>query len=209
MHPDFPTIMATRVRLVPTETVLAEPRPRQRVFRPFVIRPAILFRTAGSKEPWLVDVEDDLLLPACPPTEAGIMEVVQLHEALGRTCRIAAALAMPADGRAEPLRMGRRRRHQVIDMFGWAIMIQPPGMTGVAVVDRHEEIPGLPAFYECPLQLLDRADFLATRGVPHRPLAIMVRPEDVDDEERPRGRGHVHRASDGPTPCSIADLLGP
>jgi hypothetical protein len=207
-----PAITATRVRLVSAETVFAGPVHGKRVFRPLVIRPAILVRQAGSEGPWRVDVEGDLLLPACPPTERGIAEVVGLHEALGRTCRIAAALALPADSRESPLRRLAGPRRRPIDIFGWAIMIQRPGMTGTAVVDPHEHRAAMPAFYECPLQLIDRSDFLTARGIHHRPLAIVVRPEDVEPEERDNDRvRHRHRFPadrDGPTPCSIADLLG-
>jgi hypothetical protein len=212
MEHDFPTITAKRVRLVPTEPVCAGARPRQRIFRPLVIRPAILFRPASAEGPWRVDVEGDLFLPACPTTEEGISEVVRLHEVLGRTCRIAAALAMPADGRASSLRWFPGIHRRRIDIYGWAIMMQPAGTTGFGVVDRHEEIDGLPALYECPLQLLDRSEFLTARGIPHRPLAVVVRPEDVEQtllgHERSCGCGRVQRSSDGPTPCSIADLLG-
>jgi hypothetical protein len=208
MEHHSPTITAKRVRLVPAEPVFSGHSSRKRVFRPFVIRPAILVRQLGSDGPWRVDVEGDLLLPACPPTERGIVEVVRLHEALGRTCRLAAALALPADSRESPLRRLTGPRRRPIDIFGWAIMIQHPGMTGSAVVDRHEHLAALPAFYECPLQLIDRSEFLTARGIRHRPLAIVVRPEDVEQEERDGDRHRLPVDRDGPTPCSIAELLG-
>lgn len=212
-----PAMTATRVRLVSAEPRFAVPRLGRRVFRPLMIRPAILVRPAGSQAPWRVDVDNDLLLPACPPTEQGILEVVQFHEAIGRTCRLAAALALPADSRDAALRRLAGRRRPCLDMFGWAIMYQLPGMTGTALVDGHEYLAPLPAFYECPLQLIDRAEFLTARGIRHRPLAIVVRPEDVaarssiDDpieQQSPRARRRTDRHRSGPKPCSIADLLG-
>jgi hypothetical protein len=187
------------------------------VFRPLFIRPAILVRAAASQAAWRVDVEDDLLLPACPSTERGILEVMQFHEAVGRACRLAAALALPADSRGAALRRLTGSRRPCLDMFGWAIMYQLPGMTGTALVDGHEYLTALPAFYECPLQLIDRSEFLTARGIRHRPLAIVVRPEDVKPERPnvdPMEQGTPPRspANDrnriGPTPCSIADLLG-
>lgn len=212
MEHDLPTIRATRVRLVSAEPIYAGLRPTQRLFRPLVVRPAILFRPAGSDDPWRVDVDDDLLLPACPPTEQGIEDVVRFHETFGRTCRITAALALPADSRDAPLRRIARLRVRRIDMFGWAIMIQRPGMTGTAVVDPHEHLAALPAFYECPLQLIDRSEFLTSRGIRHRPLAVVVLPEDVERANPEHGRlckRHRSRPDrDGLTPCSVADLLG-
>jgi hypothetical protein len=219
MEPELPpTITSTRARLVQIDPVLDGPRSGQRVYRPLVIRPAILFRPAGSDDSWHVDVEGDLLLPACPSTEQGIVDVVRFHETFGRTCRIAVALALPADGRSAGLGRFTESRRRRIDMFGWAIMIQRPGMTGTAVVDRHEHRATLPAFYECPLQLLDRSEFLTSRGIRHRPLAVVVRPEDVEGKTlehealghgRSRSRHRPRPERDGPTPCSIADLLGP
>lgn len=217
MDEDSPTITTTRVRLVSAEPGFAAPRLGRRVFRPLVVRPAILVRPAGSQAPWRVDVDDDLLLPACPPTEQGILEVVRFHEAVGQTCRLAAALALPADSREAALRRLAGPRRPCLDMFGWAIMYQLPDMTGTALVDGHEYLAPLPAFYECPLQLIDRSEFLTARGIRHRPLAIVVRPEDVATEpsavdpfeQRPRRtRRRTDRHRIGPTPCSIADLLG-
>jgi hypothetical protein len=221
MERDPPTITARRVRLVSAERLFGEPvigtrawggaRPRRQVFRPLVVRPAILVRPAGSNGSWRVDVENELILPSCPPTAQGIVNVVRMHEALGRECRIAAALALPADGGRAVFRRLTRPRRRCIDMFGWAIMFQRPGMTDFAVVDPHEHVPSMPAFYECPLELIDRSEFLTSRGIRHRPLAIVVRPEDCGTgsrESAPCEPGGVDRSRDLPRPCSIADLIG-
>jgi hypothetical protein len=204
MERDVLTIMTTRARLVSAEPCPDEPMISPKVFRPLIIRPAILFRPIDSPEPWHVDVEGDLLLPACPPTEHGLTDVVRFYEAFGRICRLTVALAMPTDrSRASLRQLAGPRRRRCIDIFGWAIMIQRPGMTGTASVDSHEYLPGLPAFYECPLELIDRSEFLMARGIPHRPLAVVVRPEDVEDDGC---LGRLPRR-DRPSPCSIADLL--
>lgn len=213
MHDDAPAIRATCVRLVSAEPRFACPSRGQRVFRPLLIRPAILVRPSGSQGAWRVDVEDGLLLPACPPTAQGIMSVVRYHESVGGTCRLTAALALPVDSRGAALRRFTGRRRPCLDMFGWAIMYQLPGTTGTALVDGHEELALLPAFYECPFQLIDRSEFLTARGIRHRPLAIVVRPEDVTAEPSAvapsdRRRRRARRRTDGPTPCNISDLLG-
>ena len=217
MQDDLPEITATRARLVSAEPRFADPSRGRRVFRPLVIRPAILVRPSGTQGSWRVDVEDGLLLPACPPTVREIMAVVRYHESVGRTCRLTAALALPVDSRDAALRRFAGTRRPCLDMFGWAITYQLPGTTGTAVVDGHEYLAPLPAFYECPLQLIDRSEFLTARGIRHRPLAIVVRPEDVaaepsevasSDRRHRRARRRTDRNRPGPTPCSISDLLG-
>lgn len=206
----------TRARLVPTDRGCFGLTSSKRVFRPLVVRPAILYREAGADVPWRVDTEGELFLPACPTTEESILDVVRFHESFGRTCRIAAALAMPADSSCTPLRRPARLRRQRIDMFGWAIMFQRDGMHGTALVDCHDSHDRLPAFYECPLQLIDRSAYLTARGIRHRPLAIVVRPEDLEHGaahagacggEKPGNDGRLRIEPEGPRPCSIAELL--
>ncbi len=53
-------------------------------------------------------------------------------------------------------------------------------MQGVALIDAHESFTDLPAFYESPLELLDRSSFLAARGISTRPIALVTRPEDFE-----------------------------
>ena len=77
------------------------------------------------------------------------------------------------------------------DIYGWSLLYQPQRLGGpaggLAVVDANPDIPELPAFYESPLELADRLDFLDRRGVPARPLALVTRPEDFgrEDQRRP------------------------
>jgi hypothetical protein len=73
----------------------------------------------------------------------------------------------------------------VVEIYGWALMYQLPGMLDTAAIDPHEEFDDLPAYYRSPLELVDRAAFLAARGIPNRPIALLTRREDF----HPRGVG--------------------
>lgn len=77
------------------------------------------------------------------------------------------------------------------DIYGWSLLYQPQRLGGpaggLAVVDANPDIPELPAFYESPLELADRLDFLDRRGIPARPLALVTRPEDFVREHQPQG----------------------
>lgn len=68
------------------------------------------------------------------------------------------------------------------DIYGWSLLYQPPRLggqaSGLAAVDANLDTAELPAFYESPLELCDRLDFLDRRGIPARPLALVTRPED-------------------------------
>ncbi|MGB8853391.1 MAG: hypothetical protein WCC69_07495 [Pirellulales bacterium] len=63
-------------------------------------------------------------------------------------------------------------------IYGWCLLYQPPGMHGIAIIDAHESCTELPAYFELPLELLDRAEFLAHRGIRSRPLALLAQSED-------------------------------
>lgn len=85
-------------------------------------------------------------------------------------------------------------QHCDADIYGWSLLYQPqrlggPG-GGLAAVDPNPDVPELPAFYESPLELYDRLDFLDRRGIPARPLALVTRPEDfvMTDPQLP---GHL------------------
>jgi hypothetical protein len=140
---------------------------------------------------WTIDVsEDGRLLPHAPRSAGQFHRIVGLHRALGRTCRVGAALATPAELAAPadrpvvPVRSPRaaalddasgRRRPEI---YGWSLMYQLPGMRGTATIDPHEQFDDLPAFFESPLELIDRSTFLAARGIANRPIALLTRPED-------------------------------
>lgn len=207
----IPTMTATPVRLLPVPSGDDSGpfgRRDRKILRPLFMGPTILHCSTRSRDPWTVDVDDDGFLPACPRTASGIADVVRFHEAFGRRCRIGAALAIPTDGRHSPLTHSRPLRRRLVDIYGWAIMYQLPGMSGVAFVDRHERIDELPAFYECPLELLDRSEFLLARGIRHRPLAIVTRPEDFTADRLGMRFNTFHPASRYRPPCSLSQLLG-
>lgn len=211
MDGHIPTITATRVRLLP-----ASPggdgggfnQQGNNRFWPLFVGPVILHSPSHSTGPWTVDVDDDTLMPACPRTASGVADVIRFHEAVGHHCRVGAALAIPTDGRYGPLPHARSRRQRPVDIYGWAIMYQLPGMSGVALVDRHDGAARLPAFYECPLQLLDRSEFLLSRGIRHRPLAVVTRPEDFSVDRFGARFNLLYPASRYRRPCSLSRLLG-
>ena len=70
-------------------------------------------------------------------------------------------------------------------------MYQLPGMRGTAAIDPHDRFDDLPALFESPLELIDRSVFLAARGIPNRPIAILTRPEDF--VRRETGEGWTNR----------------
>lgn len=150
-------------------------------YRPLAIGPALLTRH-DADGPWWVQVSaDGRLRPVWPPPVGRTPPCAQ---------RQAIALLRPEDIGSEARRAsagaGRRR---AADIYGWCLMYQLPGMHGMAIVDAHDEFTDLPAYYELPLELLDRMDHLAGRGIPARPLALMTQPDDFE----PAGRGTPRR----------------
>ena len=112
-----------------------------------------------------------------------LREEVARHRAAGLRCRIATALACPAD---VPLSAGTAVAETVAafqlrsEIYGWSLMYQPPGVSGRAFVDADDSLPDLPACFELPLELVDRIAFLESRGIRTRPLAVITRPEDFE-----------------------------
>ena len=160
---------------------------------------------------WRVDVlAGRALVPDAPRRPLDIKRVVAWRQQCGETCRVAAALVSCCDVTTlsppsvgdEPARslpvdaptlaslpFADRPRVEpapgVVEIYGWALMYQLPGMLGTAAIDPHEEFDDLPAYYRSPLELVDRAAFLAARGIPNRPIALLTRREDF----HPRGGG--------------------
>lgn len=159
------------------------------LYRPLIAGPAILRREDRNGK-WLVTVSTDgLLRPLVPGSAAAVQRIVAEQRRTGVLCRIGLALVSPDDllhaaaddrggstaGPWQPRGSGRRLR---IDIYGWSLMIQLPGFRGIATIDANDTIDDLPAFYESPLELVDRANHLATRRIPSRPIALVTRPED-------------------------------
>jgi len=149
-------------------------------YRPLAIGPARIVRST-SRGSWWVQVSlDGRLRPVWNGTRLeGVAD--------GRRSRDAVALLAPEDIEGcTPPRAGRRpgrrgglARFWGSDIYGWCLMYQPPGLHGVALVDAHESCDELPAYFELPLELLDRMEFLATRGIPSRALALLAEPDDA------------------------------
>lgn len=154
-----------------------------RRFRPIVLGPTVLYRRR-TDDRWRVQVSrDGTLLPLLAASESHLEAMLAERRRAGRFCRVAAALMSPGDTASAGV-MPRRRRDGTagqqprLDTYGWALLYQPPGIEGLAFVDRHQDLPDLPACFELPLELLDRAAFLADRGFRTRPLAVVAHPED-------------------------------
>ena len=135
--------------------------------------------------------------PAPPRRAVDVERIVAWRRAEGQQCRVALALvcgtdvvAPPHDDgeRASATSAGRRafewrrfRRGAAIDMYGWSLLYHADTDRGRALVDPHDTFPDMPAWYESPLELADRAAFLAGRGIRSRALALVSRPEDFLD----------------------------
>lgn len=207
MTPRSP-IRQALARLVPA----AAPRCVRR-YRPLVAGPAILWRAAHARA-WTVAVDaDPPLRPRAPRDPDEVERLVADLAGRGFTCRVGAAVAgpfdaaPPAQARTDAAAPPAVRPRLHLDFYGWALMYQPPGMRGTAVVDAHDRFDDLPALFELPLELIDRADHLESRGFLTRPLVIPTRPEDfaIDPGGRPRNRFFPDAACR--RPCSLERLL--
>jgi hypothetical protein len=191
-----------RGRAAPTET-----------YRPLVIGCVRLIRSAEAGGEWLVRVlRTGWIWPAAwsvggpagcstqrrSTTELSDYGSVRPHlKPAGE--RLALGLLCGADLR--PLGQGRpsmQLQYCDADMYGWSLLYQPKRLGGpaggLAAVDAHPDIPELPAFYESPLELCDRLDFLDRSGIPARPLALVTRPEDfVVADPQQQGESPSHR----------------
>lgn len=165
------------------------PPTRRPFFRPLIAGPAILQRVDRHGK-WLVAVSTDgLLRPLVPGTLTAVRRLIARQRRAGILCRIGLALVTPDDvlhaaaidrgGRTDAAWQTHRSASRLrLDIYGWSLMIQLPGMQGIATIDADDTIDALPAFYESPLELVDRANHLAARHIPSRPIAVVTRPED-------------------------------
>jgi hypothetical protein len=178
-----PPIARVSIRLVPEETLRGRLRPatrRRGTYRPLAIGSAVLFRPQSAGGRWVVTVSTDgLLQPRGPQSLPAAIARSRSLRADGIMARAAVALVAPED---VPLGQPAGRlatddgpRH---DCYGWALLYQLPGMRGMAVVDPHDRFDDLPAFYESPLEFVDRAAYLADRGIATRPLALVTQLDD-------------------------------
>lgn len=160
------------------------PAPRGRIYRPWILGPAVMVQQSGDERGWCVDV-DTRLRPVVPRRASDLEAVVAWRRSTGRRCRIGVALVASHD--FPPRRCGGvrlrspdlgLRRGAAIEIYGWSLLVSFPGRPGVAVVDAHDDRDEIPAYYENPAELADRAEHLAARGIPSRAIALVTRPED-------------------------------
>ena len=165
---------------------------------------------------WHVDLlAGGSLLPDAPHRPLDLERVLAWRRQRGEACRVGAALVSCCDvttviqpdlesasdatesavaSSDQPFAPAPRvdRARGLIEIYGWALMYQLPGMIDAAAIDPHDELDDLPAYYSSPLELVDRASFLAAKGIPNRPIALLTRREDfhprVPTEARPVNR---------------------
>ena len=191
---------------------------------------------------WQVDLEPGgRLRPAAPCNAAGIERVVAWRQRTGSYARVGAALVSSCDfAPAEagvvsavapshdgidsvvpasrgPAARGRFRlddppRGVAAEIYGWALMYQLPGMIDRAVIEPHDEFDSLPAYYESPLEIVDRSAFLAAKGIPCRAIALLTRPDDFEhaagDASSPVHRHFPHTRFQRPADLRRLFLLG-
>jgi hypothetical protein len=144
------------------------------------------------------------LLPDAPRRPIDLERVVAWRQQRGESCRVGAALVsccdvttmLPEapidehDDRRDPfteteptvpwLHHSTRVEQApgLVEIYGWALMYRLPGMIDAAAIDPHDEFDDLPAYFNSPLELVDRAAFLASKGIPNRPIALLTQRGD-------------------------------
>jgi len=179
-------------------------RPR-RIYRPLVVGP-VLLRREGPRGRWSVPVSGDgRLLPA-----SGVEPLtrrLQLCRAEGIVHRVGAALVAPQDMGPVAARLTPRAERPRSEFYGWSLMVQFPGHDSLALVDPHERFADLPAFYESPLELIDRSEFLAGKGIVCRPIALFTEPGDFVAEAGGRLRNRFYPDARFRRPAGLDWLL--
>lgn len=198
-----PTITTARARLVAGRGDAAA----NRCYRPLVAGLAMLVRAPGAAA-WTVDIDcDRVLRPRVPRSGGGNGPVGAVARRLG------VVLAGPFDATPRlagsppgPPRIAPCRR-LCLDFYGWALLYQPPGMRGRAIVDADDRFAELPAVFELPLELLDRAEFLEARGFRTRSLVIPTLPDDFARGLDGRLRNRFFPGAAYRPPCGLERLL--
>ena len=165
------TVVDLPLRLLPSGD-------EQACYRPLAIGRTVLTQSVPGG-PWWVPVSlDGTLRPRSARSPLHICSASRIREAV--------VLVSPEDIRGPVRRraagtsrhLGGLGRLTGSGIYGWCLMYQPPGMHGLAMIDPNEGCDELPAYFELPLELLDRAEFLTRRGICSRPLALLAQPED-------------------------------
>lgn len=193
------------IRLLTGDSMLRPPTAmRPSLYRPLTLGTAIVVRSPDSPRFEVEVVDDGTLLPRILHHDHETVSRLTRYRSRGLCCRAAATLVVPGDASSPLLhrpadtvaeasigrhraalphlrpRRGARRRpiRRALEMYGWSLMYQPVGVRGVAYIDRHDSYDDLPAYFELPQELLDRAAFLAARGIATRPLALVTAVSD-------------------------------
>lgn len=188
-----PPISRVSIRLVPEEVPRGLRRPagrRRGTYRPLAIGAAVLLRPRSAGGRWVVSVSTDgMLRPRGPRWLPAAIARSRGLRAAGIMARAAVALVAPEDVALAQPAAGRLSTNGSLrhDCYGWSLLYQLPDMRGMAYVDPHERFADLPAFYESPLEFVDRAAFLAERGILSRPLALVTQLDDF----QPGGDGRM------------------
>lgn len=211
MH-DEPLIRSARVRLV--AKVSAGWPARRRLYQPLVVGPAILYRWPGRPGPWRVDLAcDRRFLPRAPRSATLLQHSLEQLGGRGLACRVGAAVLRPQDaawcgsGRGPTADAQPAAGLTRSEIYGWALMYQPAAMRGLAFVDPDDRFDDLPACFELPEELIDRATHLEDRGIRTRPLAIVTRPEDFALADDGRWRNRFDRQARFRLTCGLDRLV--
>jgi hypothetical protein len=178
LHEIWESPVAHRLTVVDLPLRLLPSGDDQACYRPLAIGRAVLTQSVQGGPWWLQVSLDGTLRPR------GSRMPLPSHST-SRT-REAVVLISPEDFRVPVRRRaaGTSRHRDGLGqltgsgIYGWCLMYQPPGMHGIAIIDAHESCDELPAYFELPLELLDRAEFLTRRGIRSRPLALLAQPDD-------------------------------
>ncbi|MFM7043394.1 MAG: hypothetical protein ACKO35_14555 [Planctomycetaceae bacterium] len=187
--PAVTAIVARLVRETPLTDGAAECRARVHVYRPLVVGAAILREPIDRGDPWRVTLDaGPAVRPRAPASRAALHAQVCALRMAGVACRVAAALVAPEDMVSAPRVMDdeqaiRRTGRCRSEFYGWSLLYHVPGMPRIGFIEPHRTFRHLPSFFDSPLEVLDRSEFLARRGVRSRPLVLLTQPEDFDKAE--------------------------
>ncbi|MCE9631647.1 MAG: hypothetical protein K8S94_13145 [Planctomycetia bacterium] len=185
---DRPSLVRFSATLLPAVPMAAGGR--LRTYRLLAIGPALLERSSATTGPWHVRVTTDgSFLPRAPRSPAGFERRITALRSGGGVARLGAAILEPRDlscvaAELRPTLRGHGRASLRHEFYGWALMYQLPDSRGIGLVDPHDEFTDLPAFFESPLELADRQEYLARRCVATRAIALVTQPEDFDAGEQ-------------------------
>lgn len=184
--PAVKAIVARLVRDTPLTDGAVQCQARVHVYRPLVVGAVILREPIDRGDPWRVTLDaGPAVRPRAPASRAALHAQVGALRRAGVSCRVAAALVAPEDVVIAPPALDeeqviRRTYRCRFEFYGWSLLYHVPGMPRIGFVEPHPTFRHLPSFFDSPLEVLDRSELLARRGVRSRPLALLTQPEDFE-----------------------------